>query len=76
MSLMDPTLFITILIGIIQVMLGFFLSTLWGMIRTLENRVNSLDVVLATQRADLEHIKDNVDRMVSLLQNIHGERDG
>lgn len=72
---MDPTLFITILIGIIQVMLGFFLSTLWGMIRTLENRVNSLDVVLATQRADLEHIKDNVDRMVSLLQNIHGERD-
>lgn len=73
---MDPTLFITILIGIIQVMLGFFLSTLWGMIRTLENRVNSLDVVLATQRADLEHIKDNVDRMVSLLQNIHGERDG
>lgn len=73
---MDPTLFITILIGIIQVMLGFFLSTLWGMIRTLENRVNSLDVVLATQRADLGHIKDNVDRMVSLLQNIHGERDG
>ena len=73
---MDPTLFITILIGIIQVMLGFFLSTLWGMIRTLENRVNSLDVVLATQRADLEHIKDNVDRMVSLLQNIHGERNG
>lgn len=73
---MDPTLFITILIGIIQVMLGFFLSTLWGMIRTLENRVNSLDVVLATQRADWEHIKDNVDRMVSLLQNIHGERDG
>lgn len=73
---MDPTLFITILIGIIQVMLGFFLSTLWGMIRTLENRVNSLDVVLATQRADLEHIKDNVDRMVSLLQSIHGERDG
>lgn len=73
---MDPTLFITILIGIIQVMLSFFLSTLWGMIRTLENRVNSLDVVLATQRADLEHIKDNVDRMVSLLQNIHGECDG
>lgn len=72
---MDYTTFITILIGIIQVMLGFFLSTLWGMIRTLENRVNSTDVILATQHSDLEHIKDNLDRLVGMLQanGVHHE---
>lgn len=72
---MDYTTFITILIGIIQVMLGFFLSTLWGMIRTLENRVNSTDVILATQHSDLEHIKDNLDLLVGMLQTkgVHHE---
>lgn len=72
---MDYTTFITILIGIIQVMLGFFLSTLWGMIRTLENRVNSTDVILATQHSDLEHIKDNLDLLVGMLQTkgVHNE---
>lgn len=70
---MDYTTFITILIGMVQVMLGFFLSTLWGMIRTLESRVNSTDVILATQHNDLEHIKENLDKLVGMLQDHRGE---
>ena len=69
---MDSTTFITILIGVIQVGLGFFLSTLWGMIRTLENRVNSIDVVLAAQHSDLEHIKQSIDHLVKLMESKNG----
>ena len=69
---MDSQTFITILVGIIQIGLGFFLSTLWGMIRTLESRVNGIDVVLAAQDSDIKHIKDSVDHLVKLMEDSNG----
>lgn len=69
---MDSQTFITILVGIIQIGLGFFLSTLWGMIRTLETRVNSIEVTLATQDSDIKYIKDSVDHLVKLMEEYNG----